>query len=131
MYFLSEISISTPIDFEQVITQINKTLCDEGWNNVSEDGMLWFSYFETACLWWRKGRFCSVKMKYSNNDGQDIEILLFTDILWTQQRTHTYALYTCICDKILKSLYSPQTLKIRSTSNTCNIPKLLNPQKLL
>lgn len=40
VYFLSEISISTPIDFEEVITQINKTLCDEGWNNVSEDGIL-------------------------------------------------------------------------------------------
>lgn len=40
VYFLSEISISTPIDFEQVITQINKILCDGNWNNVSKDGVL-------------------------------------------------------------------------------------------
>jgi len=39
-HFFSEVSISASIDFEQVITQLNKILCDGNCNNVSKDGVL-------------------------------------------------------------------------------------------
>lgn len=39
LYFSSEINISTSRNFEQVISQINKILCDEDWKMYLKNGI--------------------------------------------------------------------------------------------